>query len=175
VKSPLDGPQGWIPCRKELDLCRKIACRKSRMFGGPATPIAEGILMGFTSGTAGFAFSPTGTLVYLPVGESANRSLVWVDRRGSATPIAAPVRPYSYPRLSPDGRRVAVHVGVGLSDIWAYDLDRGTLTRLTFATVATEPLWTPDGKRVVFRITQPGTGAGYGLNWVPADGGPAEC
>jgi Tol biopolymer transport system component len=35
-------------------------------------------------------------------------------------------------------------------DIWVYDVERGTLTRLTFEGSNVTPAWTPDGKRLLF-------------------------
>ena len=60
------------------------------------------------------------------------RTLVWVDRQGRETPIAAPPRAYFLPALSPDGTRVALFANDQEHDIWLWDLGRTTLTRLTF-------------------------------------------
>ena len=60
-----------------------------------------------------------------------NGKLVWVNRNGTEQPLPAPPhRPTVYPRLSPDGRRVAVETRT--NQIWIYDLARDTLTRFTF-------------------------------------------
>ena len=95
----------------------------------------------------------------------------WVDRKGAEQPLPAPSRGYRTPRLSPDGGRVAI--GTTESQIWLYDLARETLTRLTFAGNANTPIWTPDGKRVTFQLTEAGTAAN--VFWQLADGsGSAE-
>ncbi len=73
-----------------------------------------------------------------------------MDRQGKVQPIPAPLHPYTDARLSPEGRRVAVSTGGGASNIWVWDLLRGTLTKLTFQGVNIAPVWTPDGKRVTF-------------------------
>jgi serine/threonine-protein kinase len=73
------------------------------------------------------------------------------------------------PSLSPDGRRLAVSIAQNSDfDIWISDLARGTLTRLTFGGINYAPLWTADGKRVVFRNSS-ATGK-TGIFWAPADG-----
>jgi len=94
-----------------------------------------------------------GTLAYVrgtgpPV---AQRALVWLDRQGRETAIAAPPRAYVYPRISPDGSRIAVYGADQMLDLWAWDFMRLTLTRLTFASgLDSYPVWTPEGRRLFF-------------------------
>jgi serine/threonine-protein kinase len=93
-----------------------------------------------------------GTLVYVSggAGSGSEQALVWVDRQGRETSVAAPPRVYGHPRLSPDGTRVAVDVVDQNADIWVWDLARATLTRVTSDPADDGfPLWTLDG-RVVF-------------------------
>ena len=80
-----------------------------------------------------------GTLAYMSgiPASQLQRTLVWVDRQGRETPIPAPPRRYVYPRLSPDGRRVAVVAIDQELDVWVWDLDRATLTRATFDAAST--------------------------------------
>jgi hypothetical protein len=59
------------------------------------------------AGRANFGVSRQGTLVYTPA-TAPDGPLVWVNRGGREEPIAAPARAYLYPRLSPNGSRVAV-------------------------------------------------------------------
>lgn len=68
-----------------------------------------------------------------------------------------PPREYQHPRLSPDGTRVAVAATDEEQDLWAWDVQRATLTRLTFEPGGdTAPLWTPDGRRLVFASVRAG-------------------
>jgi Tol biopolymer transport system component len=93
---------------------------------------------------------------------------VWVERQGRETPIPAPPRAYLYPRLSRDGTRVAVSAGDQEQDLWIWDLARTTLTRATFdAAFDSYPVWTPDGRRVVFSTDRAGA---RNLFWQAADG-----
>jgi eukaryotic-like serine/threonine-protein kinase len=103
-------------------------------------------------GAAEYAVSQAGALVYAPGAsdpQRAPRSLVWVDRRGREEPLKAPARAYGTPRVSPDGSRIVVDIKDRLSDIWIWDLTRETLTRLT-SDGALYPIWTPDGRRIVY-------------------------
>ena len=137
--------------------------------GGPV-PILEGVMRStVNTGAAHFSVSDTGSLVFVAGISVAQSTFVWVDRQGGAEALPAPPRPYSRPRLSPDGQRVAVDIE---GDIWVYDIPRGTLTRLTFDGSNSTPAWTPDGKRLAFSSTRAGPAS---LFWKLADGsGEAE-
>jgi hypothetical protein len=109
------------------------------------------------------------TLAYASGGATAvtQRTLVWVDRTGRET-IAAPPSAFVYPRLSPDGQRVAVYTGDRERDIWIWDLIRLTLTRATFdPALDGHPAWTPDGRRLIFSSERAGA---RNLFWEAADG-----
>ena len=120
------------------------------------------------SGVAQFATSVSGTLVYVPGGiETGDRSLVWVDRQGVSEPLPAPSREYLTPRISPDGRRIAVGIREDEFDIWVYDIPRMALTRLTFEGGTTHPAWSPDGKKLAFLSDRDGP---PNIFWQMADG-----
>jgi serine/threonine-protein kinase len=113
-----------------------------------------------------------GTLAYVSGGDvagaNAPRTLVWVDRQGRETPIPAPPRAYVYPRLSPEGTRVAVSAADQELDLWIWDLARGTLTRLTFDPGSDDyPVWTPDGRRLIFSSERT---TARNIFWQAADG-----
>ena len=77
-----------------------------------------------TFGAVDAVVAGDGTLAYVSGAAvaSASRTLVWVGRQGRETPIPAPPRAYVYPRLSPDGTRVAVYAIDQETDIWTWDL-----------------------------------------------------
>jgi len=145
--------------------------------GGPVS-IVERVARGgplVASPGAQYAVSDAGTLVYATpnpnFGSAAalpSTTLVWVDRNGREEPLAAPPRAYSYPRLSPDGTRVALDIRNQEQDIWIWDVRRRILTRVTFDP-ATDvlPVWTPDGRRLVWASARAGP---FNLYWQAADG-----
>jgi Tol biopolymer transport system component len=96
-----------------------------------------------------------------------------VDRKGRAEPLDVPVRMYTSARLSPDGTRIALDIRDQDGDIWIWDIRRRTLTRFTFEPAPDQyPIWTPDGKRIVFSSSRVN---GSGLFWQVTDGaGTAE-
>jgi serine/threonine-protein kinase len=123
---------------------------------GEAVPVVNDV---FNVSRAGdYAVSRGGTLVYVPASAAATpRSLVWVDRKGHEAPVRMPPRLYAEPRLSPDGTRVALTLRDQENDIWIWDIARETLTRLTFdRSVDENPIWTPDGRRIVFASARAG-------------------
>jgi eukaryotic-like serine/threonine-protein kinase len=118
---------------------------------GPASPVLEGLRD--LRGLVPVGFSYSGTLAY--PGSSAKiatSTLMWVDRQGIEQPLPAPPRVYESPRISPDGGRVAFHVSTppGEPQLAVLDLTRGIATRLTFEQRNMNPVWTPDGKRLIF-------------------------
>ena len=115
-------------------------------------------------GAAQFGLSPQGSLVYVsaPGGvQAVERRLMWVSRNGAEHSLATPAREYQAPRVSPDGRMVAVAIE---DQVWLIDLSRETLTRLTFEGENGNPSWTPDGKRITFQSNE------TNLSWQLADG-----
>jgi serine/threonine-protein kinase len=119
---------------------------------GAPVPVLEGVHTA-NSGVVNAAIAANGTLVYVPGGVAtlAAWSLVWVSRDGREEPIPAPPRNYFALRLSPDGTRAAIDIRDQESDVWVWDFARQTLTRLTFTRgLDVFPIWTPDGRRIVF-------------------------
>jgi serine/threonine-protein kinase len=91
-----------------------------------------------------------------------------MDSSGKTQPLLPAPGQYHTPRFSPDGKRLALAVGpVARGDIQVYDWQRDTMTRLTFTQVNLFPVWTPDGKHIVFRSQAPGR---FSLQWIRADG-----
>ena len=135
--------------------------------GNPVQVVDRVITKSF--GAANFAVASNGTLVY-ESGDptaSADRTLVWVDRTGREEPIPAEKRSYVYPRISPDGNRVALDIRDQQNDIWIWDFARRTLSRLTFDPGLNRAVvWTRDSRRVIFSAERDGRES---LSWQAVD------
>ena len=120
---------------------------------GPEVALIENLATVQDSGAAAYSISDNGTLAYVPASSRAGRTLVWVDRTGRVEPAALPPQAYSFPSLSPDGRRLAVQVADGRrSDIWIHRFADGAATRLAVEGLNSRPAWTRDGQHVTFSI-----------------------
>ena len=125
-----------------------------------------------TTGVAHFSVSSTGSLVFVPgpaSTSSAQSDLALVDRNGAVQPLKLPPGPYEYPRLSPDGKRIAVGSDDGKDAIvWIYDVaGASSARRLTLGGRNRVPVWSADGERVAFQSDRDGD---LGLFWQRADG-----
>lgn len=119
---------------------------------GPPVEVAEGVTAA-AGLSANFDVADNGMLVYSllsTAGAAGGSTLAWVDEQGDETPLEAPPRAYLYPRISPDGQRIALDVRDQESDIWIWDVVGRTLSRLT-TDPATDrfPAWTPDSRAVI--------------------------
>ncbi len=136
---------------------------------GSAVPVVEDVAMDPSDGLALFAVSASGHLAYVKASVARpDRDMVWVDRRGLETVTSLRGQAYESVMLSPDGTRVAVSLWDGVDqDVWIHDFERELLTRLTFeAARGFSPLWTPDGRRVIYRAERPV----FDLYWLDVDG-----
>ena len=127
-----------------------IDLRKGRLMGDPVA-LGPTVSTDIT-GAADAALSPTGTLAFLP--RAVGTVVGWVDSLGRFEAVLSEPRTYSYPRVSPDGRKVALSVeGEGQSGVWIHDLASATLSALTDtdSSVNDRPEWSPDGRRVLYR------------------------
>jgi len=135
-------------------LLAPLDTRAGRLTEEPV-PVLEGVLES-VDGAAQYAVSRAGSLLFAPGGSAdRSRTLVWVDRRGQTQPLPAPPLAYSEPRLSPDGRSLAVAIAAEREDIWIYDIAASRLTRLTRNGGAT-PVWSPDGTQIFFSAAREG-------------------
>jgi serine/threonine-protein kinase len=148
---------------------------------GSPVAVLEDVFMDPLTGAAFYSFSENGTLVYAAASKEGAvfaggaGMLLWADRDGKARPLADARRGFAQPRLSPDGKRLALTVTEGAektaSDVWIADVERGALTRLTFDKSSGGAIWSPDGKELAFTAERAG---GFGVSSKAADGSGAE-
>jgi serine/threonine-protein kinase len=118
-----------------------------RVTGAPVS-LVQGIVVK-SSGAAGYTASGGQVLAY--VAGSSRVRLILADRSGGLQTLTPELREYNSPRFSPDGHRVALHIGqLYPSDVWVLNLVSGTLSRLTFGGTNMYPAWLPDGRRLSF-------------------------
>jgi Tol biopolymer transport system component len=152
----------------------RLDLRRRQVVGAPVTVLQDTRGAGIGSN---LALAANGTLIYYQVWSQAKALLV--DERG-AKQVAPGVSNalgyvhHMYPRVSPDGRRLAIQStspqGI---DLWIYDLAAGAATRLTSSGSAASPVWTPEGRRIIFVAID--SGGRQEFWWQPADGSvPAE-
>jgi serine/threonine-protein kinase len=125
---------------------------------GTAFPVVEGVLSNPASGAASFSTASDGTLTYVPGQSAGEVGLDIIDRSGRVTRLPLAPQNWQSMSFSPDGRQLAIELGAsGQTDLWVYDIARDALTRLTFSNVPdVAPLWTPDGRRIVYASAQGG-------------------
>ncbi len=138
----------------------------------PPVPVVEGVASNPALGDAQYSVAPDGSLAYVPGSNAlASRRVVRIDHRGAVQPVTTSPGAYEDLDLSPDGQRLALTIEASSWNIWLYQLARGTLTRFTVEESNTDPLFTPDGTRIVFTSFRDGQ---YGLYWKPVDGSTPE-
>ena len=133
---------------------------------GAAVPILEPVAYSAPTRGAKLDVSQSGTLLYENGDASGGLvTLQWLEENGKSRPLLAKPGNYARPSFPPDGRRLAVEMNDGANpEIWIQDLQRDSMMRLTFdGRGNASPLWTPDGRFLVFQGPQ-------GLSWARADG-----
>ena len=135
---------------------------------GTAVAVVDDLAWTPTEGTGGFEVSENGTLVYLKASEwTVDRRVIWTDRAGSETPAIPEAGAWAEPRLSPDGRWIALTRKAPAWQVWLFDINRRVLTQLTRSQgVSFNAVWMPDSRSVIHTVETPV----YDLHRTPIDG-----
>lgn len=153
----------WVPTghlvyvREQKLMAVRFDLGKMAVTGTPDVAL-EDVFLSNSDGYANLAFGNDGTLIYVPASAlETPGELVWTDRAGQVTPTGFPMRRYKSPRLSPDGRRLAVTIGEGQNpDIWMHELARGTWSRFSFSPTSDfNPVWSADGRTLYYNGEEP--------------------
>jgi Tol biopolymer transport system component/tRNA A-37 threonylcarbamoyl transferase component Bud32 len=140
---------------------------------GAAVPVLDHLQENPRTGAGQLTIARDGSLVYIPGGTSiGDHELVFVDKTtGVARALTAKRRPYEDFTLSPDGRLIATTIEGAITDTWIHDIARDSETRFTTGVENRDPIWSPDGKLVVYDTYKNGK---WSLMSKPADGSGKE-
>src|SRR5262249_30884922 len=146
---------------------------------GPPVALLEDVMQGMNASNSNdetlagqFVVSESGTLVYATGGvyPMHRTTLVLVDRKGGEQPVPGSIaRMYLNPRFSHDGQKIAVEAKTEASegtDLWVYDIARGSPTRIT-SDGGGRPVWSPDDNQILYSRFEKGAANLYIVN---ADG-----
>lgn len=132
---------------------------------GSPIPVLQQVSYSAMFGSAKLSFSRTGTLVYRSRELDASRVVIqWLDSQGKSQVLLDKPGLFVNPHFSPNGDRLAVANDDVHSGIWIYDIQRDTLSPLTGERNGTHPVWTPDGRYIVYQAPD-------GISFARADGG----
>jgi Tol biopolymer transport system component len=155
-------------------LAQSFDARNLTLSSEPLT-VAERVESTVFPGLMGFSVSETGVLAYgVGSGAPAGLRMVWVDKQGKVVEVVGAEGSYRGLDLAPDGRRIAAHRHDGQGgDLWIFDLSRGTTPRFTFdpSQENASPIWSPDGRSIVFSVIQNGK---WSLYRKPSNGAGTE-
>jgi serine/threonine-protein kinase len=138
--------------------------RKRAEPAGPPLTLARDVTQDAFASHAAVARS--GAIVYAQAGGALRRELLEVSRTGQVSRIPGDARLFANPRISPDGRRLAVGITDPANqsrDVWVLDLMQHTWSRLTTDGISNRPIWTPDGRRLIYSSNDD-------LWWIASDG-----
>jgi eukaryotic-like serine/threonine-protein kinase len=144
---------------------------KLRVDGGQV-PVLEGVARASQTGSAHWSLSDNGSLIYLPGPSTTSTGdgvVALSDRKGTIEGLKIAPGAYEAPRVSPDGKWIAVgDTDATNANIWVYEL-AGTSARrrLTFGGKNRYPVWSSDSRRVIYQSDREGD---TGLFWQLADG-----
>ena len=167
VGSPRYLPSGHLVYTKKATMFAVPFDLERMETRGTAVAVLDDVAYDPVANGAQYDVSRTGTLVYRRRVGDSSATVQWLDTTGKQEPLLA--RPGAYvgtPRVSPDGKRIAITIQDGSNqDIWVYEPERDAMTRLTSGGgIFVNPVWTRDGRHVVYGSL------GSGLQWSRADG-----
>jgi Tol biopolymer transport system component/predicted Ser/Thr protein kinase len=137
---------------------------------GTPSPLLEDVAGDASTAGGQFDVSSTGTLVYRSGKATASTyPVVTLYSSGKTEPLVPAAGLYFTPRFSPDGKKLALSITAGKgTDLNVWDPQREAMTHLTFNGQDNfNPVWTPDGKHIVFRSLVNGATT---ILWIRSDG-----
>ena len=162
---------GYLQFVRGSNLMAQKFDQKSLQLSGDPTPVVEQLGRDYTF-SAAYTVSRNGIMVAHNGGVSTS-VLTWYDRTGKAGAVLGTDN-YNVIRFSPDGKTLSASIydNSGGEDIWLLDLARGVRTRFTFGpALSDDPVWSPDGKMIVFDSNRTGS---YAIYQKPSNGTQKE-
>ena len=144
---------GYLLCYRDKTLfAQKFDARQLEVSGEPIPLLTD---VQFLSRILHSVYAVSGKVLLAESSSAVSLSrLVWYDRSGKEVGSVGNAGEYSNVQLSWDGRRLGVDktdTTTGNTDVWAIELAGRNEKRLTFdAAIDALPVWSPDGKKVVF-------------------------
>jgi eukaryotic-like serine/threonine-protein kinase len=161
-------------CREKTLYAQRFDAGKLEL-SGEAVPLLKDITYLPRIVHNAYAVSDTGVLVAQRGSDISLSKLVWRDRQGSEIGEIGKPGVYANVAIAPNGGAVGfdrTDEENQNTDVWTYDLHRGSTKRLTFdAALDADPVWSPDGKRILFASSRGGLFQVYVKS---ADGGEDE-
>lgn len=149
---PCYSPSGHLVYARGGNLLAVAFDASAQKVNGRPFAALEGVQMSRNTGAANYDISLTGDLIYVPgTADGGSRTLTWVSRDGTTEKLPLPARSYLHPRISPDGRRLAIEIEGASHDVYVYDFNSGVLTNMTTNGVSHWPIWSPDGDWIGYR------------------------
>lgn len=140
---------------------------------GAPEPVVEGVQTSTSTAGASYSVSDAGTFVYVPGGAASGAlPLSWVNRAGQVSAATSMPLDWASLEISPNGQQAAIQVSDGTQhDIVIHDFATDTPRRLTtMSTDEISPVWTPDGRFVVYASVNNSRPERSSLYWQRADG-----
>lgn len=158
-------PQSLVFMRESAVVAMRFDPRTRAASGGAST-----VLNGVAA--TSYAVSPAGTLAFQPDTVISQITYAWVDRQKRVDATGIPPQGYTYPRISPDGSRIAIASRSDGRDIWMWDLRQRALTRLTFERGPDSyPVWLPDRQSLIYAAAIKGGDENLALRAADGTGG----
>ncbi len=132
---------------------------------GSPVPVVSNVAYNPIFGFGQYDFSQTGILAYRRSSSRGEVTAKWLNGYDRASPIFTNPGPYLWPRLSPDGRTLALtRSDSDGSHLWLSDTANGKLSALPSASkTQLSPVWTPDGRFILFSGVKT-------VEWMATDG-----
>jgi eukaryotic-like serine/threonine-protein kinase len=153
LSEALYAPPGYLLYVEQATLVAQAFDADRLRSTGQPVPIVTGVGLSraWNYGLGYFSLSQNGVLAYQTGPGGPVSEMTWYSRKGETLGTVAEPGVRLTPALSHDETKIAVPTGeIGRDDIWVYDLKRGVESRLTVTGDNFNPVWSPDGKNLMY-------------------------